>query len=121
MRRGGARPIPAPILIGLTALALAGCGEDAESFKDKKIVEALKLEKDAQGYTLDGDPFCVLSDRFFHDSGEVDAASGDDDTGVIVASRAGNVAVEGVPSFFGPDCKQRARKRLDDLDPPAGE
>ena len=122
MRRRGARSVPGLILIVLLAVAITGCGEDEKGFEDKRIIEALKLEKDAQGYTLGGDPFCVLTKRFFRGAGEVEAATGDEDTGVVVASRAGNVAVEGVPSFFGPDCKHRARKDLDKLDPaPAGE
>ncbi len=117
MPRGGAPRVWRPVWIGLLAAALAGCGGGGEEgLGEEEIVKALKLEKEGQGYTLDGDPFCVLSERFFTGSGEVDAAQGDEDVGVVVASREGNIAIEGVPSFFGPDCKQRARHRLDKLD-----
>jgi hypothetical protein len=63
-----------------------------------------------------GDPFCIISDRFFHDSSEVEAAKTDKDAGTVIASRAGNVAVEAVPPF-APDCADQARKRLNKLDP----
>ena len=117
----GARSIAAMALIGVLATALAACGGEDESFDEREIVKALKLERpdEGKGYLLDGDPFCVLSDRFFEGSTEVNAAVDDEDAGVVVSSRAGNVAVEGFPELFGPDCKQRARKRLDKLDPPA--
>jgi len=118
----GARFIARLVVAGLLAAPLAGCGgEDEEGFGDQEIVKALKLEKaeEGQGYTLAGNPFCVLSDRFFRGSTEVEAASEDPDVGIIVASREGNVAVEGIPTFFGSDCKQEARQRLDKLDPPA--
>ena len=119
----GARSIAGVALIGVLATAPAACGGEEESFGDQEIVKALKLERpdEGKGYLLDGDPFCVLSDRFFEGSAEVDAAVGDEDVGVVVASRAGNLAVEGVPGFFEAPCKQRARHRLDKLDPPADE
>lgn len=123
MRRRGALTVSTPILVGLLAATLAGCGEEGSSLADREIVEALKLEKpdEGEGYLLDGDPFCVVAERFFKGAGEVEAAKGDEDTGVVVASRAGNVALEGVPTFFDSSCRKRARHRLDKLDPPAAD
>ena len=118
MQRRGARWVTGMTVCCLLGGTLAACGEEESSYRDAKIVDALKLEQTNDGYTVDGDPFCIVSDRFFNDSGEVEAAKGSQEAELVIASREGNVAVEGVPPF-APDCKEQAKKRLNKLDEPA--
>jgi len=112
--RGGAA-----VAAFLVALALAGCSEEETSrIGDAKIIDKLKLEQAEGGYTVDGDPFCVVADPLLNTASEVASAQGSRKA-IIVASREGNVGVVGVPTFPD-DCRQVARKKLNKLDPPGG-
>ena len=101
-------------IVGLVlALGLPGCSEDkATRIGDAKIIDKLNLDEAEDGYTIDGDPFCLVSDSLLNTAEEVEKGRG-----LVVASRQGNVGVEGL-SPFAPDCRENARKKLDKLDPP---
>ncbi len=101
----------------LAALALSACEEEKPTrIGDARIIEKLNLEQLGEGedgYAIDGDPFCLVTDSLLNSADEVDNGRG-----LVVASRAGNVGVEGLTPF-APDCRESARKKLDKLDPPA--
>lgn len=110
--RGGAA-----IAFLLAALALASCSEDdGTRIGDAKIIDKLNLksteEGGFEGFAIDGDPFCLVADRLLNTADEVESTGG-----LVVASREGNVGVQGV-SPFAPDCREEARKKLNKLDPP---
>ncbi len=111
-RRGGAS---VGLLALLFALVAAGCGGDDKRYSDDRIVERLHLEELDDAYAIDGDPFCAVDLKLLNDSDEVDATADEDDV-IVVASREGNVGVEGVAPFAH-DCADTARKRLNKLDP----
>ena len=96
---------------------LAGCGEDdGVGYSDKQIVEKLNLEESGNGYTIDGDPFCEVEGKLLNDADEVANAAERDDLGLVITSREGNVGVKGVP-VFPRDCGDKAKKKLNKLDP----
>jgi hypothetical protein len=95
--------------------AFASCGGEDKRYGDDRIVERLHLEQADGTYAIDGDPFCAVEKALLNDSGEVEEAS-DEDGVTVVASREGNVGVEGVAPFAH-DCADTARKRLNKLDP----
>ena len=98
-------------------LIVAGCGEgDGISYSDKQITEKLNLEKSGNGFAIDGDPFCEVEGKLLNDADEVANAAERDDLGLVIASAEGNVGVKGVPPF-APDCKDKAKKKLNKLDP----
>jgi hypothetical protein len=106
------------VLIGIAIpiCAFAGCGEDDPSYDDGKIVDRLGLEKSGGGYAIDGDPFCEVKGKLLNDADEVTEAADNDKLGLIVASRARNVGIQGVAPF-APDCADEAKKKLNKLDP----
>jgi hypothetical protein len=112
MRAGGT------VLVALAIAAIAvGCGEDeGKTYSNKQIIEKLNLEKSENGYTIDGDLFCEVEGKLLNDSEEVSSAAERDDLGLVIASREGNVGVKAVP-VFAPDCKDKAVKKLNRLDP----
>ncbi|MDX6580892.1 MAG: hypothetical protein QOI10_76 [Solirubrobacterales bacterium] len=118
--KGGER-MPTVLIAALVAAAvMAGCGGDDVHYSDQKIIDKLNLEKSDNGYSLAGDIFCEVKKDLLNDSGQVSAASDKDELGLVIASTEGNVGVEGVP-VFSPDCKDKAKKKLNKLDPkPAG-
>ena len=108
------RAIALTLVIGAFA---AGCGDDGGvTFSDAKIIDKLNLEKSGNGYAIDGDPFCEVEGKLLNDSDEVANAAERDDLGLVIASREGNVGVKGVPPF-APDCSDKAKKKLNKLDP----
>jgi hypothetical protein len=104
-------------LLGAVAIA-SGCGGSDVSYKDHQIVDKLNLQKSKTdgNYILDGDQFCEVKTKLLNDSGEVSDAADKDKLGLVIASAAGNVGVEGVP-VFSPDCKDLVKKKLNKLDP----
>jgi hypothetical protein len=54
--------------------------------------------------------------ELLNDSDEVGEASDKDELGLVIASAGGNAGVVGVP-VFSPDCKDKAKKKLNKLDP----
>jgi hypothetical protein len=110
VRRWGA------LLVAVSALAVAGCGEEETRYNDDRIVDRLNLEETENGYAVDGDPFCEVDDKLLNDAGEVEDAAERDDLGLVIASRQGNAGVTGVPPF-APDCGDEVKKKLNKLDP----
>ena len=107
----------AVVAAALTGLLAAGCGnEDSVTFSDAKIIDKLHLEKSGNGYAIDGDPFCEVEGKLLNDAEEVSNAADRDELGVVLASNQGNVGVKGVPPF-APDCRDKAKKKLNKLDP----
>ncbi|MGH2952708.1 MAG: hypothetical protein ACRDK9_01625 [Solirubrobacterales bacterium] len=103
--------------LALASLALAACGDDDdEGFGNGRIVDALGLEEVDSGYAMGGDPFCAVASKLLNDSDEVETAQDADELGLVIASRQGNVGIEAVPPF-APDCKDKAKKQLNRLDP----
>ena len=102
----------------LAVAAIAGCGDadDARSFSKKRIVKALGLEEADQGYTIGGDPFCLVHRRLLRDADQVASARDGDELGLMVASEAENVGIRGLPPF-APDCRRQAKRQLNRLDP----
>jgi hypothetical protein len=98
-------------IVGLTA-----CGEDEESFSDKRIVDALGLEETDGAYAIGGDPFCEVSKELLNDASEVDDAS--DTEQLVLTSAEGNVGIEVVAPFA---CEREAKKGLNKLDPPTSD
>jgi hypothetical protein len=115
MRGRGSISVFIAALAGVIAIGGCGGGDDI-SYRDKKIVDKLNLEKSENGYSLAGDIFCEVKKDLLNDSGQVDDAMGKDTLGLVIASGEGNVGVEGVP-IFQPDCKDQAKKKLNKLDP----
>ena len=76
--------VTALVSVGL----LAGCGEEEESFSNKQIVEALKLEEIDDAYAMEADPFCEVSKKLLNDASEVDDANGDEE--LVITSSEGN-------------------------------
>jgi hypothetical protein len=102
--------------LALAIFAFVGCGADETRYSDRDIVEKLNLEKSEGGYAIAGDPFCEVSKGLLNDADEVQSATDEEQLGLVIASREGNVGVEGVPPF-APDCRDSAKKKLDRLDP----
>ncbi len=98
-------------------LSVAGCGADETRYSDDEIIDKLNLEQAGAGFTIDGDPFCEVEKKLLNTSDEVQSAADKDDLGLVVASREGNVGVQGVPPGFPPDCGDAAKKKLSRLDP----
>jgi hypothetical protein len=103
-------------IAAIVLVAAAGCGGDSVRYSDKQIIAKLNLEKTGNRYAIDGDPFCEIEGKLLNDSDEVDAAAERDGTGLVIASREGNVGVKGVPPF-APDCADTTKKKLSRLDP----
>jgi hypothetical protein len=100
-----------------SGLMFAGCGdEDSVKYNDAKIIDKLNLEKSGNGYAIDGDPFCEVEGKLLNDADEVSNAADRDELGLVIASAQGNVGVKGVPPF-APDCRDKAKKKLNKLDP----
>jgi hypothetical protein len=98
-------------------VVVAGCGSgDDTHFSDAKIIEKLNLKKSGNGYAIDADPFCEVEGKLLNNFDEVSNAADRDHLGLVIASRQGNVGVKGVPPF-APDCKDKAQKKLNKLDP----
>lgn len=113
-RRPIASVVAAAIVLGLCLVA--GCGGEETSFKDATIVDRLDLKRSEGGYAIGGDPFCEVESQLLNASGEVSGAEDEDKLGLVIASREGNVGVLGVPPF-APDCRDRAKRKLNGLDP----
>jgi hypothetical protein len=105
----------ASVAVVFLAFLLPGCGGDDKRYADDRIVERLHLEEVGDDFAIDGDPFCAVERRLLNDAEEVDDVTDEDDV-IVVASREGNVGVEGVAPFAH-DCADTARKRLNKLDP----
>jgi hypothetical protein len=104
-------------LVVVSAVALAGCSDDkGPHFSDAKIIDKLNLKKSGNGYAIDADPFCEVEGKLLNDSDEVSSAEDRDRLGLVITSGEGNVGVKGVPPF-APDCKDKAKKKLNKLDP----
>ena len=99
---------------------LTGCGEDDVRYSDAKIIDQLNLEQTENGYTIDGDLFCEVSEKLLNNASEVEAAEEKDELGLVISSREGNAGVSGVP-VFAPECGEKAEKKLNKLDPPPEE
>lgn len=112
----GRERIPIAIALSVVAIAIAACGEEEVRYSDKQIIEQLHLEKTDDGYAIDGDPFCAVEPKLLNDGAEVDQAIAGRNGNLVLASRARNVGVKGLPGF-APDCAERARKKLNKLDP----
>lgn len=97
-------------------LMLVACSDEEVSYKDSEIVERLKLEKTDSGFAVDGDPFCEVKKGLLNDADEVQKAADREELGLVIASRAGNAGIQGVPPF-APDCADEAKKKLNKLDP----
>lgn len=112
--------VRAAISVTIAALVLvaAGCGSDEQTtrFSDDKIIETLDLQKSDGGYAIGGDPFCEVDGNLLNDADEVDKAKNRDDLNLMLTSHEGNVGVIGVPPF-APDCRDKAEKQLNKLDP----
>jgi hypothetical protein len=114
MRRAGI----AAIAVLIASLSIAACGTDeGPTYSDKQIVEKLNLKQSEAGYAIDGDPFCEVEKKLLNDASAIEDVAREDQ-GLVVASRAGNVGVQGVPPFAN-DCREEAQKKLDRLDPKA--
>ena len=108
-------------MVAAVGILLVGCGDgEGVSYSDAKIVDKLNLKKSGNGYAIDGDPFCEVEGKLLNDSDEVANAAERDDLGLVIASKEGNVGVKGVPPF-APDCGEKAKKKLNKLDPKAKE
>ncbi|HEX2128167.1 MAG TPA: hypothetical protein VHF58_03015 [Solirubrobacterales bacterium] len=105
------------LVLTAASVAMAGCGDDDDKrYSDARIVDKLNLEE-VQGqkdYAIDGDLFCSVERKLLNTRSEVEEA--DENTDLVVASREGNVGVIGVP-VFATDCAEKARKKLNRLDP----
>jgi hypothetical protein len=113
----GRERIPIAIALSVVAIAISACGEEEEvRYSDKQIIEQLDLEETDDGYAIDGDPFCAVEPKLLNDGAEVEQAVAGRNGNLVLASRAGNVGVKGLPGF-APDCAERARKKLNKLDP----
>jgi hypothetical protein len=99
------------------AVVLAGCGGGSDArFSDKAIIDKLNLKQSGNGYAIDGDPFCEVEGKLLNNADEVSSAGDRDHLGLVITSAQGNVGVKGVP-VFPPDCKAKAKKKLNKLDP----
>ena len=114
----GPRRAASALVAALVAapLALGACDEEENGIPNARIVDAVGLEEIDSGYAIDGDPFCEVERRLLNDADEVDDALDEDELGLVIASREGNVGIQGVPPF-APDCKRKAKKALNRLDP----
>jgi hypothetical protein len=105
--------------IGAVALALgfAACGdEDQVRYGDAAIIERLNLDRNQGGYAIGADPFCEVAKNLLNDADEVEEAADHEELGLVISSAAGNVGVQGVAPF-APDCRNKARRKLNKLDP----
>lgn len=108
------------IALAISILAFTACSDaEGPSHNDKKIIEKLNLKESENGFAIDGDVFCEVSDKLLNDAAEIEDLS-NGERGLAVTSRAGNVGVEGVPPFAN-DCREVARKKLSKLDPEPAE
>ena len=102
-----------PVVVAVSALLLAACGD--EQVSDSDIVEAAKLEQGSNGaaYTVGGDPFCEV-DELLNDTDELEAAS-EDGSRLVIADSQQRAGIAGVPPF-DPECAKRVRRGLDSLE-----
>ena len=108
------------IAVLIASLGIAACSsDDGPKYSDKQIIEKLDLKDSESGYAIGGDPFCEVEKQLLNDSSAIEDVS-KDERGLVVASRAGNVGVQGVPPFAN-DCREVAQKKLDRLDPKPAE
>ena len=110
-------PIPSAIAMVALALGTGACGEEEAGYTDKQIIDQLKLEETDDGYAIEGDPFCEVESKLLNDAEEVQEAAEGHNGNLVLTSRVGNVGVKARPGF-APDCADRARKKLNKLDPP---
>ena len=111
-----ARPAGALIAAVAVGLSLASCGDEEPRYRDDRIAERLNLERSEAGFAIDGDPFCEVSKKLLNTADEVEEAADRDELGLVIASRARNAGIQGVPPF-APDCADDARRKLNRLDP----
>ena len=111
-----ARPAGALIAAVAVGLALASCGDEEPRYRDDRIAERLNLERSEAGFAIDGDPFCEVAKKLLNTADEVEEAADRDELGLVIASRARNAGIQGVPPF-APDCADDARRKLNRLDP----
>lgn len=113
-----ARRAGAVIALAATALVYGGCSGEEVRYDDSEIVEKLKLEKTSSGFAVDGDPFCEVKKQLLNTADEVTAAAEKEELGLVIASRARNAGIQGLPPFAA-ECADQAKKKLDKLDPEA--
>ena len=113
-----AKRAAAVIALAATALILGGCSGEEVRYNDSEIVEQLELEKTSTGFAVDGDPFCEVKKQLLNSAEEVSAAAEKEDLGLVIASKARNAGIQGLPPF-APECADEAKKKLDRLDPEA--
>ena len=113
-----AKRAAAVIALAATALIHVGCSGEDVRYNDSEIVEELKLEKTSSGFAVDGDPFCEVKKQLLNTADEVTAAAEKEDLGLVIASKARNAGIQGLPPF-APECADEAKKKLDRLDPEA--
>jgi hypothetical protein len=102
------------------ALAFPACGGEDIRYSDQEIIDKLNLEEVGDAYAIDGDPFCEVERKLLNDADEVEEAADGRNGNLVIASRAANAGVKGLPGIV-PDCQEKARKKLNRLDPPPEE
>jgi hypothetical protein len=113
----GQRMRSAAALVAALGVVISGCGSGSgPKYSDAKIIDKLNLKKSGNGYAIDGDPFCEVEGKLLNDADEVSNAADRDHLGLVITSAEANVGVKGVPPF-APDCKDKAKKKLNKLDP----
>ena len=108
------RPAAAAPVALIVALAF-GCG-DSGSVGDGKLQSALGLEETDGGEAMNGDLFCQVSE-LLNDTDEVEAAV--DADAPVVVSRDRTLGIE-VVTPFAPDCEEKARRALSQLERETG-
>jgi hypothetical protein len=103
------------LIARVTCLLLAGlavgCGGD-DAVGEGKLSNALGLEETDDGQAMNGDLFCQVSE-LLNDTDEVEAAI--DADAPVVVSRDRTLGIE-VVTPFAPDCEDRARRELNQLE-----
>jgi hypothetical protein len=111
------RLLLAALLAAIVALAVAGCNGSSEGISSGEVVKALHLQRSGDGYAMNGDEFCQVSE-LLTSSDDVSTAAQSGKKGLLIASRQGSVGIKVVPPF-APDCRDQALKALNGLDRPS--
>jgi predicted small secreted protein len=110
----GARRGLAALIVVAGVLVWAGCNTvGGSSIDDSQIVSALHLKKAANGYEVNGEPFCHV-DALLNDVDEVNSASEKKGVDFVIASPNGEAGVLARPPF-APSCKRQVNEALKKL------
>jgi hypothetical protein len=116
----GARRGLVAVFLLAGVLVWAGCSTVAsDSIDDSQIISALHLKKSANGYEMNGEPFCRV-DQLLNDVDEVNSAGQKKGLDFVIAAPHGEAGILAHPPF-APACQRQATDALKKLARKSGQ